>query len=396
MPPKKKVKEKEDDLSLEGVFEKQLATAGLADSLTVVDAEDDSYECVSTGWPGVDTLITPALLGLPKHVHVEIFSELEHVGKTTLALQTGVAWQKQGLKVAIIQIETRIHSDYLHTLGYVTDKAEAEELGIYAVRLLQPKINPKDCSTDMVYVEQILDIIGLASNYFDLIIVDSVDALVSQADSAKPSDEGSTMGGVSKPIKNFFRKHTVPIATIIWINHLSKGLGQYARDYTSGGKAIPRYSTIRFKLDRVSIVSEGDKDPYGFITKITTVKNRVSAPFRSTNLYYIFGEGFSVEFEYYQAILKAGLVLKSGSWYYIPGEGKNDKERKENSTWKTQGMLETYRRLRNEDTELFNNLKTLIDGEDVSELDASELLKTAEEAKAAEDEEALESLAVEV
>jgi RecA/RadA recombinase len=390
MAGKKKVKKAiDEELTPEGEFEKQLASVGLADALELADETDENYECVTTGWPGVDALIggdKPKLQGMPKHIHVEVFSELEHVGKTTFTLQIGVAWQKAKLKVGVIQIEGRMTTDYLHTLGYITSKTEAERLGLFAVRLMQPKINPDEFSTEMLYVEKILDTVHIASNYFDLLIVDSVDALVSEADSAKITEDGSQMGGVSKVIKGFMRKTTVPRSTILWVNHMSQGLGTYAKSYTTGGKAIPRYSTLRFKLERTALLRESDdKDPYGFVTKVSTPKNRVSAPFRFTLLYYIFGEGFSINYDYFQMAMKAGILSKqAGGHIYVLGEGKNLDERKKNCTWHVHGELNAYKQLRDIDTDVFDQVKALIDGEDVEPAVSEDILSDEEKLAALE------------
>ncbi len=389
MAGKKKTKreEPEEELSAEAQFEKQLTTVGLADALSLADETQTNYECVSTGWPGVDALIggdKPALQGMPKNIHAEIFSEVEHVGKTTYALQVGVAWQKVGLKVGIVQIETRMTTDYLHTLGYITSKAEAEARGLFAVRLMQPKINADECATDMLYVEAVLDTLGIAANYFDLLIIDSVDALVSEADSVKTTEDGSQMGGVSKVIKAYMRKHTVPRATHLWINHLSLGLGQYAKSYTSGGKAIPRYSTIRFKLERTALLRESDdKDPYGFVTKVSTPKNRVSPPFRFTLLYYIFGEGFSISYDYFRMAQQMNILSKQpAGHFYILGEGKNLDERKKNAPWHAHGELNAYKQLRDVDHDVFDKIKALVDGEDIEPAVAEDILTDEEKLNA--------------
>jgi hypothetical protein len=228
---------------------------------------------------------------------------------------------------------------------------------MYAVRVLQPKVKPEDCSTEMAYATQILDILSAASSVFDLLIIDSLDAMCLAADAAKSADDNTQMGGVSKFIKAYIRKHTFPNATHLWINHMAEGLGQYAKKYTSGGKAVPRYSTIRLKLERVDVLRENDKaDPYGFVTKVTTVKNRVSPPFRFILLNYIFGEAFSYEFDYFKTAIKVGLITKNGGWFSV-GDPKDP-------MLKLQGEIKLYRHLRDERRDVFDYIKKMIDGED--------------------------------
>jgi RecA/RadA recombinase len=361
-----KKKEPAEVLTMEEIFEKQLAGFGLAGAMRLADAYDNNYEVISSGWPGVDRLISDdaALQGIPKQVHIEVFSEVEHAGKTSFTLAIGVKWQYLGLKVGVVDIEPSITLAYLKQLGFITTKAEAEakskELGrtIYAVRLLQPQIKADACETEMVYVDKVLDVVSIASNLFDLLIIDSVDALVSEADSIKTTTEADMMGGVSKQIKSFMRKNTKNRATILYVNHMSQGLGQYAKAYTTGGKAIPRYSTLRFKIDRVEmIVPVKGQDPIGFVSKITMIKNRLGPIGRSTLLYYIFGEGFSVNYDYFLTALKLGVITKKGGWHYFGPDA-------DNSLLTVNGEHNMYLALRDDHPELMADVKAIIDGVD--------------------------------
>ena len=345
----------------EAAFEAQLASVGLASALRVADTYDNNYEVVTSGWPGVDRLISDFkdLQGIPKECHMEIFSEVEHVGKTSFTLAIGVTWQKLGYRVGIVDIEPSVTIAYLKQLGYITDKAEAEKLGLYAVRLLQPQVKAEECETDMVYVDKVLDTVSIAANYFDFLIVDSVDALVSEADAAKTTTENTQMGGVSKQIKAFFRKNGKRRASIAWVNHMSQGLGQYAKSYTTGGKALPRYSSIRFRIDRVDFIRPNDDaDPIGFISKISLVKNRLGPIGRATLLYYIFGEGFSVDYDYFLTAKKLGIINAKGAWVYY-GKDKDD------SKLTVQGVHNMYLTLKTERRDLFDEIKGIIDGVDV-------------------------------
>ncbi|MGD0904937.1 MAG: hypothetical protein ABR924_18595 [Terracidiphilus sp.] len=355
----KKTKVVEAPKTLEAAFEDQLAKVGLATALRVADTYDNNYEVVTSGWPGVDRMISEfkELQGIPKECHMEIFSEVEHVGKTSFTLAIGVTWQKLGYRVGIIDIEPSITLAYLKQLGYITDKKEAEKLGLYAVRLLQPQVKAEECETDMVYVDKVLDTVSVASNYFDFLIIDSVDALVSEADAAKTTTENAQMGGVSKQIKAFFRKNNKRRATCAFINHMSQGLGQYAKPYTTGGKALPRYSTLRFRIDRVDFIRPNDDaDPIGFVSKISLVKNRLGPIGRTTLLYYIFGEGFSVDYDYFLTAKKLGIINAKGAWVYY-GKDKDD------SKLTVQGIHNMYMTLKNERRDLFDEIKALIDGE---------------------------------
>jgi recombination protein RecA len=364
-----KVKGPESEMSAEDIFEAQIAGVGLGGSLRLADTYENNYRVVTSGFPGIDMLISndEKLQGIPAEVHIEIFSELEHSGKTSFTLAVGVTWQMLGKKVGVIDIEPSITLDYLKIIGFITSKAEAEEMSkklgrpIYAVRLLQPKVDPLKCESEMVYVDSVLDVVSAASNIFDMLIIDSVDALVSAADAAKTTEQADQMGGVSKQIKSYFRKNTKRRATCWWVNHMSVGLGQYAKSYTTGGKAIPRYSTLRFRLDRIGLVypsGNTDLDPIGFVTKFSMAKNRLGPIGRSTNLIYLFGEGFSVDYDYFLTALRIGVINKKGGWFYFGTD-------KDHSKLTINGETNMYQTLKNERPELMVELKHLVDGEDV-------------------------------
>ena len=373
MPPKKKAEKKKADTVVKTVndqFEAQLAELGLGNALKLADEYDNDVECVTTGFPGLDRAIggeNPDHYGLPKRRHSELYSKKEGAGKTSTALCIGVTWQQHKLKVAVISIEEDVTPNYMRMLGYITDKAEADALGLYAVRLLKPQVKVEDCETDMVYVDQVLDLVGKAANIFDLVIIDSADALVSETEAEQSSGDNVQPGGIARKLKAFMRKNSSKRAHCLWLNHASVKIGQSGPPsyYTYGGKAIPRYSSLRFELTVIKKLAENDEaDPYGFVTQIKLVKNRLGPNWRYVNLTYIFGEGFSKEYDYFETALKLDIVTKVGGWFYRLGDGKNLDERKKNAAWKCQGKFNTYKMLR-ADPERLAEIKQLINGEDV-------------------------------
>ena len=362
----KKSKKGENSGGQNEAFEIQLTELGLGDALTLADEYDNDVECVSTGFPGIDWAIDDRgiNLGLPKCRHSEWYSKKEHAGKTSATISIGQTWQSLGLRVGIVDIEPSLTKDYLKTVGYVLDKAEADAKGLYAVRLLQVTAKPEQFETEMLYAEHVLDLIAKAADVFDLLIVDSVDALVSETDAAKDTADNTKVGGISKFLRNWFRKNTTRRAHIMWLNHANQNIGGQIVTYsTSGGKSVPRYSSLRFELTVVEKLTEGDKDPYGFVTRVQVVKNRLGANWRHADLYYIYGEGFSKEYDYFKLALKKGIITKFGGWFYILGEGKNIDERKKDCSWKCQGELNSYRDLKGPNVEIFNKVKAEVRGE---------------------------------
>jgi RecA/RadA recombinase len=356
--------------SLEEIFEEQLEKLGLGDSLKLADDYENDVECVTTGFPGLDKAIDERGIncGIPKRRHSEVYSKKEHAGKTSIALAIGLTWQQLGLRVGIIDLEPSITKAYLRDLGYIIDKDTATLQEKHAVRLLQPEVKPENFETDMVYLEKVLDIIAKAADVFDLLIVDSVDAMVSELEAEKTTADNDKAGGIAKKLRAWFRKNTTRRAHVMWLNHASQNIGSYGMPsyYTSGGKSVPRYSTLRFELVVLEKLSEGEgKDPYGFKTRVTMMKNRLGPGFRYTDLHYIFGEGFSKDYDYFNQALKLKILWTSGAWVYFGGEGKTDDERKKSAEWKFNGKLNSYRELRANKKDLFDRIKGLIDGEDV-------------------------------
>jgi hypothetical protein len=277
-------------------------------------------------------------------------------------------------KVAVISIEEDTTPLYLRQLGFITDKAEADAKGLYAVRLLKPEVKLEECATDMLYVDGILDLVAKAANVFDLVIIDSVDALVSETEAEQSSGDNTQPGGIAKKLKAFMRKNSSRRAHCMWLNHASVKIGQSGPPsyYTYGGKAVPRYSSLRFELVVIKKLAENDDaDPYGFVTQVQLIKNRLGPCWRYANLTYIFGEGFSKDYDYFETALKLGIIWRSGAWHYFggdSGEGKNAKEKEENrkktAEWKCQGKFSTYKMLK-ADPERLAKVKELIDGENV-------------------------------
>jgi len=296
---------------------------------------------------------------------------------TSLALAIGLTWQELGYRVGIIDIEPSITKQYLLDLGFIVDKETAETQGKYAVRLLQPQIKAENCETDMIYLEKILDTVSKAADVFDFLIIDSVDALVSELEAEKAAADNEKAGGIAKKMRGWFRKNTTRRSVCCWLNHASVNIGGgYGPPsyYTSGGKTVPRYSSLRLELTVIEKLREGEKDPYGFVTRVQLVKNRLGPNWRYTDLHYLFGEGFSREYDYFRTAIKLGILKKFGGWFYFLGEGKNDDERKKNATWKCQGEVNAYRQLTGKtpethtahDAAVWAEIKQLIQGEDVS------------------------------
>ena len=298
-------------------FANELAEAGLAGFFRkVLDREDMSVDTLTTGLPRLDKILHDKKLGLARGRRVEIYSRDPEVGKTSLALQIGVHWQKLGQKVAIVDIEDTITEDYLVELGYVLEPAE--QSGMYPVYLAK---GFDEETGEVLSAEDIADKVGAISRIVDLVIIDSIGALAKRADLEKESGE-ATMGGIGKILWEHCRKNNSVRATSIWINQALPQIGVFSPNgikyKTSGGNAIPFFASIRLELRLIEkLKANKDSDPYGVAIDIYTAKNKISPPYKHIRLTYLDGEGFSPTWDLFEAAQTAGAIEKSGSWFSI-------------------------------------------------------------------------------
>jgi recombination protein RecA len=273
---------------------------------TIVRLGDDSFHAkvraISTGSLAVD--IATGVGGLPTGRVVEIFGP-ESSGKTTLALHVVAQAQRAGGIGCIIDAE--------HAL----DPAFATKLGVDIDNLL---VSQPDTAEQALEICETL----VRSNAVDVIVIDSVAALVPKAE--VEGDMGdSHMGLQARLMSQALRKLTAAISRsrtlVIFINQIRDKIGVMFGnpETTTGGRALKFYSSMRVDVRRISSIKERDQD-IGNRVRVKIVKNKLSAPHKQAEFDLLFEEGISFEGDVLDLAVEEKLVQKSGSWFSYNGE----------------------------------------------------------------------------
>lgn len=302
MAKEKKTAVKDTDAALDDAISQIEKKFGKGSVIRLGDRTAVDVDVIPSGSLTLDKAL--GIGGYPKGRIIEIYGP-ESSGKTTLTLHAIAQAQKQGGKAAFIDAEHAIDPVYAKNLGVDIDE----------LILSQP-----DSGEQALEIAEML----VRSGVIDLIVIDSVAALVPQVE--LDGEMGDAAVGLqarlmSKALRKLSGVMNKTNCTVIFINQLREKIGvMYGNpETTTGGRALKFYSSVRVEIRRSEQIKQNG-EIIGNKANIKVVKNKVAPPFKTTQVDIIYGKGISRDGEILDLAVEGDIVEKSGAWYAYNGE----------------------------------------------------------------------------
>lgn len=302
MAKEKKTVVKDTDAALDDAISQIEKKFGKGSVMRLGDRTAVDVDVIPSGSLTLDKAL--GIGGYPKGRIIEIYGP-ESSGKTTLTLHAIAQAQKQGGKAAFIDAEHAIDPVYAKNLGVDIDE----------LILSQP-----DSGEQALEIAEML----VRSGVIDLIVIDSVAALVPQVE--LDGEMGDAAVGLqarlmSKALRKLSGVMNKTNCTVIFINQLREKIGvMYGNpETTTGGRALKFYSSVRVEIRRSEQIKQNG-EIIGNKANIKVVKNKVAPPFKTTQVDIIYGKGISRDGEILDLAVEGDIVEKSGAWYAYNGE----------------------------------------------------------------------------
>ena len=296
------IKEVDKTKSLDNALGQIERQFGSGTVMRMGEKRHEKIPAIPTGSLGLDLAL--GIGGLPKGRIVEIYGP-ESSGKTTLTLEVIAQCQKMGGTAAFIDAE--------HAL----DPIYAEKLGVNVDELL---ISQPDTGEQALEVADIM----VASGGIDILVIDSVAALVPKAEIEGEMGDHH-VGLQARLMSQALRKITGNVkksnTLIIFINQIRHKIGVMfgSPETTAGGNALKFYASVRMDIRRIGTVKEGD-EAVGNETRVKVVKNKVSPPFRQAEFQILYNKGINRLGEIIDKGVELDIIEKAGAWYSYNGE----------------------------------------------------------------------------